>query len=52
MLKPQFILPIADELAIDMFAGGGGASMRSCLGVEGNSGKGGQEERAQGLVHM
>ena len=26
MLKPQFILPIADELVIDLFAGGGGAS--------------------------
>lgn len=26
MLKPQFILPIARELVIDLFAGGGGAS--------------------------
>ena len=26
MLKPQFILPLADELVIDLFAGGGGAS--------------------------
>jgi DNA (cytosine-5)-methyltransferase 1 len=26
MLKPQFILPIAHELVIDLFAGGGGAS--------------------------
>lgn len=26
MLKPQFILPIADELVVDLFAGGGGAS--------------------------
>ena len=26
MLKPQFILPLATELVIDLFAGGGGAS--------------------------
>lgn len=26
MLTPQFLLPIADELVIDLFAGGGGAS--------------------------
>jgi DNA (cytosine-5)-methyltransferase 1 len=26
MLKPQFVLPLAHELAIDLFAGGGGAS--------------------------
>ncbi len=26
MLKPQFILPLADELMVDLFAGGGGAS--------------------------
>ncbi len=26
MLKPQFLLPIASELVIDLFAGGGGAS--------------------------
>ena len=26
MLKPQFILPLADELVVDLFAGGGGAS--------------------------
>ena len=26
MLTPQFVLPIADELVIDLFAGGGGAS--------------------------
>ena len=26
MLKPQFILPIAPELVVDLFAGGGGAS--------------------------
>lgn len=26
MLKPQFILPLAEELVIDLFAGGGGAS--------------------------
>lgn len=26
MLKPQFILPIASEMVIDLFAGGGGAS--------------------------
>ena len=26
MLSPQFILPIADKLVIDLFAGGGGAS--------------------------
>lgn len=26
MLKPQFLLPLADELVIDLFAGGGGAS--------------------------
>ena len=26
MLNPQFILPIASELVIDLFAGGGGAS--------------------------
>jgi DNA (cytosine-5)-methyltransferase 1 len=26
MLKPQFILPLASELVIDLFAGGGGAS--------------------------
>jgi len=26
MLKPQFLLPISDELIIDLFAGGGGAS--------------------------
>jgi DNA (cytosine-5)-methyltransferase 1 len=26
MLKPQLILPISDELVIDLFAGGGGAS--------------------------
>ena len=26
MLNPQFILPIADELVVDLFAGGGGAS--------------------------
>lgn len=34
MLSPQFILPIADELVIDLFAGGGGAStgMEMALG--------------------
>lgn len=26
MLSPQFLLPIADELTVDLFAGGGGAS--------------------------
>jgi len=26
MLKPQFILPLSDELVVDLFAGGGGAS--------------------------
>ncbi len=26
MLTPQFLLPIADELVVDLFAGGGGAS--------------------------
>ena len=26
MLKPQFLLPLADELVVDLFAGGGGAS--------------------------
>ena len=26
MLKPQYILPLADELVVDLFAGGGGAS--------------------------
>lgn len=26
MLTPQFLLPLADELVIDLFAGGGGAS--------------------------
>lgn len=26
MIKPQFILPLAEELVIDLFAGGGGAS--------------------------
>ena len=26
MLNPQFILPISDELVVDLFAGGGGAS--------------------------
>lgn len=26
MLSPQFLLPIADELVVDLFAGGGGAS--------------------------
>jgi DNA (cytosine-5)-methyltransferase 1 len=26
MLKPQFILPLADEMVVDLFAGGGGAS--------------------------
>lgn len=26
MLHPQFILPIAHELVVDLFAGGGGAS--------------------------
>lgn len=26
MLKPQMILPLADELVVDLFAGGGGAS--------------------------
>ena len=26
MLKPQYLLPLADELVIDLFAGGGGAS--------------------------
>lgn len=26
MLQPQFLLPLADELVIDLFAGGGGAS--------------------------
>lgn len=26
MLKPQFLLPLSDELVIDLFAGGGGAS--------------------------
>ena len=27
MISPQFILPIADELVVDLFAGGGGASV-------------------------
>jgi hypothetical protein len=26
MIHPQFILPIADEINVDLFAGGGGAS--------------------------
>jgi len=26
MLKPQYLLPLSDELVIDLFAGGGGAS--------------------------
>lgn len=26
MLQPQFILPLANELVVDLFAGGGGAS--------------------------
>lgn len=26
MLKPQFLLPLADDLVVDLFAGGGGAS--------------------------
>jgi DNA (cytosine-5)-methyltransferase 1 len=26
MLRPQFLLPLADELVVDLFAGGGGAS--------------------------
>ncbi len=26
MLQPQFLLPLADELVVDLFAGGGGAS--------------------------
>ncbi len=26
MLTPQFILPLADEIIVDLFAGGGGAS--------------------------
>lgn len=26
MLTPQFLLPIASELVVDLFAGGGGAS--------------------------
>ena len=26
MLKPQYLLPLADELVVDLFAGGGGAS--------------------------
>ena len=26
MLKPQYLLPLADELVVDNFAGGGGAS--------------------------
>ena len=26
MLKPQYILPLSDELVVDLFAGGGGAS--------------------------
>lgn len=26
MLRPQYILPLADELVVDLFAGGGGAS--------------------------
>lgn len=26
MLTPQFLLPLADELIVDIFAGGGGAS--------------------------
>lgn len=26
MLTPQYLLPLADELVVDLFAGGGGAS--------------------------
>lgn len=26
MLTPQFLLPLADEIVVDLFAGGGGAS--------------------------
>ena len=29
MLSPQFILPLAHELVVDLFAGGGGADGRA-----------------------
>ena len=28
MLTPQYLLPVSDELIVDLFAGGGGASRR------------------------
>ena len=43
MLKPQYILPLADELVVDLFAGGGDLRLIRADGEQGRRRVAGQE---------